>query len=177
MSLEHPARPKARSPGSRGTTPCASYEAHRRMAAFSLHQTGNRTSPASREARCRAAVKPRPSRMSPEHPARPKARSPGSRGTTPCASHEAHRRMAAFSLHQTGNHTSPASREACRRAAVKPRPTVMSPEHPARQRRAVRGAGRREEARAQWAQPPQAVSDRQPSTETRIWHGSAKDDD
>ena len=35
----------------------------------------------------------------------------------------------------------------------------------------------REGARAQWAQPPKAVSDRQPSTETRIWHGSAKDDD
>ena len=42
---------------------------------------------------------------------------------------------------------------------------------------AVWGAGRREEACARWAQPPQAVSDRQPSTETRIWHSSAKDDD
>ena len=42
---------------------------------------------------------------------------------------------------------------------------------------AVWGAGRREEACILWMQPPQAVSDRQPSTETRIWHGSAKDDD
>ena len=54
----------------------------------------------------------------------------------------------------TGNHTRPASREACRRAAVKPRPTFMSPYAPARLWRAVRGAGRREEACIQWAQPP-----------------------
>ena len=65
-------------------------------------------------------------------------------------------------------HARPASREARCRAAVASRPCRMSPERPARRRRAVRGAGRREEARAQWAQPPQAVSDRQPSTETRI---------
>ena len=41
----------------------------------------------------------------------------------------------------TGNHTRPASREACRRAAVKPRSTFMSPYAPARLWRAVRGAG------------------------------------
>ena len=44
-----------------------------------------------------------------------------------------------------GNHTRPASREACRRAAVKPRTTRMSLYAPARHRRAVRGKGRREE--------------------------------
>ena len=54
----------------------------------------------------------------------------------------------------TGNHTRPASHEACRRAAVKPRPTFMSPYAPARLWRAVRGAGRREEACIQWMQPP-----------------------
>ena len=54
---------------------------------------------------------------------------------------------------------------------------LLSLEYPPRPMGAVWGAGRREEARAQWAQPPKAVSDRQPSTETRIWHGSAKDDD
>ena len=37
--------------------------------------------------------------------------------------------------------------------------------------------GRREGARIQWMQLPKAASDWQPSTETRIWHGSAKDDD
>ena len=37
--------------------------------------------------------------------------------------------------------------------------------------------GRRERARIQWMQLPKAASDWQPSTETRIWHGSAKDDD
>ena len=42
----------------------------------------------------------------------------------------------------TGNHTRPASREACRRAAVASRPSRMSPEHPARHRRAEAGAGR-----------------------------------
>ena len=122
---------------------------------------------------------------------------------TAFASREARRRAAAFPIQLTGNSTRPVSRGTCRATAVKPRPTGMSPEHPARLRRAVRGKGRREEdARrvaqwatrsaladwtfqiifekstvAQWAQPPQAVSDRQPSTETRIWHGSAKDDD
>ena len=93
------------------------------------------------------------------------------------ASHEARRRMAVFSVQLAVYHARPASRGTRRATAVKPRPTVMSPYAPARLRRAVRGKGRREEARAQWAQPPQAVSDRQPSTETRIWHGSAKDDD
>ena len=37
--------------------------------------------------------------------------------------------------------------------------------------------GRREGARIQWMQQPKAASDWQPSTETRIWHDSAKDDD
>ena len=37
--------------------------------------------------------------------------------------------------------------------------------------------GRREGARIRWMQLPKAASDWQPSTETRIWHGSAKDDD
>ena len=49
--------------------------------------------------------------------------------------------MAAFSIRLAGNYTRPASREACRRAAVKPRPSRMSPEYPARLWRAVRGAG------------------------------------
>ena len=46
---------------------------------------------ASREARCRAAVKPRPSCMSPCAPA-PIGRGVGSRGTTPCARPVAERR-------------------------------------------------------------------------------------
>ena len=70
--------------------------------------TGNHTRPASREALRRAAVKPRPSSMSPYAPARI-ARSPGSRGAAPCA-----------------------SREARCRAAVKPRPSRISPYAPAR---------------------------------------------
>ena len=53
------------------------------MAVYTMQLAGNRTSPASREACRRAAVKPRPTVMSPEHPARQKARSPGCRGTTP----------------------------------------------------------------------------------------------
>ena len=57
------------------------------------------------------------------------------------ASHEARRRMAVYAMQPAGNHTSPASRGTCRATAVKPRPTCMSPERPARLRRAVRGQG------------------------------------
>ena len=39
------------------------------------------------------------------------------------ASHEARCRMAVFSIQLTGSHTEPASREACRRAAVTSQPT------------------------------------------------------
>ena len=42
----------------------------------------------------------------------------GSRGTIPCASHEARRRMAVFAVQLAGICTRPASREALRRAAV-----------------------------------------------------------
>ena len=47
-----------------------SHEARRRMAVCTRQQTGNRTKPVSREARCRAAVKTRPSHMSLYDPAR-----------------------------------------------------------------------------------------------------------
>ena len=46
------------------------------------------------------------------------------------ASHEARRRMAVFAVQLAGICTRPASREACRRAAVKPRPSYMSLEQP-----------------------------------------------
>ena len=58
-----------------------------------------------------------------------------------CVSHEAFRRMAAFSIQLAGNHTRLASRETRCRAAVKPRPTGMSLYAPARQGRAEMGAG------------------------------------
>ena len=137
MSPYAPAR-TARSPGSRGTAPCASHEARRRMAVWARQQTGSRARPASREALRRAAVKPRPSSMSPYAPART-ARSPGSRGTAPCASHEAHRRMAVFAMQLAGICTRPASRGTCRATVVKPQPTCMSLYAPARPWRAVRG--------------------------------------
>ena len=86
---------------------------------FLFNKQGNHTRPASREARRRAAVKPRPIRMSPYAPARYSRAEMG-------AGHRPAR---------------PASREACRRAAVKPRPTRMSPYAPARQSRAEMGAG------------------------------------
>ena len=57
------------------------------------------------------------------------------------ASHEARRRMAVFSIQLAGSYTRPASREACCRAAVKPRPSRMSLYAPARLRRAEVGAG------------------------------------
>ena len=62
----------------------ASHEARRRMAAFPIQLSGIHTRPASREACCRAAVTPQPSRMSPYAPARI-ARSPGCRGTAPAS--------------------------------------------------------------------------------------------
>ena len=70
------------------------------------------------------------------------------------ASRKTFRRAAVCTGQSAEDHIRPASREACRRAAVKPRTTCMSLYAPARHRRAVRGKGRREEARAQWAQPP-----------------------
>ena len=57
------------------------------------------------------------------------------------ASHEACRRMAVYIRQTAGSHTRPASRGTCRATAVKPRPSFMSPEHPACLRHAVRGAG------------------------------------
>ena len=60
----------------------ASHEACCRMAVFAMQVTGIHTRPASREARCRAAVTPQPSCMSLYAPARI-ARSPGCRGTAP----------------------------------------------------------------------------------------------
>ena len=57
------------------------------------------------------------------------------------ASHEARRRMAVFAVQLAGIRTRPASREACRRAAVIPQPSRMSLYAPARRRRAVRGQG------------------------------------
>ena len=116
----------------------ASHEAHRRMAVWARQQTGSRARPASREALRRAAVKPRPSSMSPYAPART-ARSPGSRGSAPCASHEARRRMAVWARQQTGSRARPASRGTCRATVVKPQPTCMSLSAPARPWRAVRG--------------------------------------
>ena len=162
--------------GCRGSPPAASHEARCRMAVFSVQLAVYHARPASRGTRRATAVKPRPTCfLSSAHA--PYGRGVGCRGSPPAASHEARCRMAVFPVQLAVYHARPASRGTRRATAVKPRPTVMSPYAPARLRRAVRGKGRREEARAQWAQPPQAVSDRQPSTETRIWHGSAKDDD
>ena len=47
------------------------------------------------------------------------------------ASHEARRRMAAFPIQLSGIHTRPASREACRRAAVTPQPSCFPSSSPA----------------------------------------------
>ena len=81
----------------------------------------------------RMGVKARSSRMS-------IVCSPGCRGAAPAksqrrftstlafiASHEACCRMAVFTIQVTGIRTRPASREACRRAAVTPQPSRMSP--------------------------------------------------
>ena len=66
------------------------------------------------------------------------------------ASHEACRRMAAFSIQLTESHTELASRGACCATAVKPRPSRMSFYPPARQKRAEKGAGH---SPASWMRP------------------------
>ena len=131
-----------------------SHEACRRMAVFSIQLAGSYTRPASREACCRAAVSPQPSRISPECPA-PYGRGVGCRGSPPAASREACCR-AAVKPRPTCFPSStpapygrgvgcrgtaparPASRGPCRATAVKPQPTRMFPYAPARLRRAVR---------------------------------------
>ena len=117
----------------------ASRRACRPTAVFPNQLTRSCARPASREARCRAAVSPQPSRISPECPA-PYGRGVGCRGSPPAASHEACRRMAVFSIQLTRNHTRPASRGTCRATAVKPRPSRMSPYAPARIARSPKGA-------------------------------------
>ena len=49
--------------------------------------------------------------------------------------------MAVYAIQLAGSRTRSASRGTRRATAVKPRPSRMSPEYPARHRRAVRGAG------------------------------------
>ena len=60
----------------------ASHEARRRMAVFSIQLARSHTRPASREARCRAAVTPQPSCFPTSTPA-PYGRGVGCRGTAP----------------------------------------------------------------------------------------------
>ena len=62
----------------------ASHEARRRMAVFSIQLARSHTRPASREARCRAAVTPQPSCFPTSTPA-PYGRGVGCRGTAPAA--------------------------------------------------------------------------------------------
>ncbi len=69
------------------------------------------------------------------------ARSLGSRGTAPSASHETFCRMAVCTGQPAGIHTRPASRGTRRATAVKPRPSRMSPYTPARPWHAVWGQG------------------------------------
>ena len=57
------------------------------------------------------------------------------------ASHEALRRMAVFSIQLTGGRAKPASREACRRAAVKPRQAACPSRTPAPYGRGVGSRG------------------------------------
>ena len=124
---------------------------------FLFNKQGKHTRPASREARCRAAVKPRPSSMSVERPPRPMDAMWG-QGALPLV--RAMRPVAewrSFLFNKQGKHTRPASSEARCRAAVKPRPSSMSPYAPARLWRAVRKG----------AQPPWMSTGRSVS-----WKGS-----
>ena len=100
----------------------ASRRACRPTAVCIRQQTGKHTKPASREARRRAAVTPQPTCFPSRGPA-PIGRGMGCRGSPPAASRRACCSTAVCIRQQTGNYTRQASREARRRAAVKPRPT------------------------------------------------------
>ena len=65
------------------------------MAVFAVQLAGICTRPASREARRRAAVKPRPSCMSPEYPRALWARC-GVQGVTPCLEEDTDHAAVAF---------------------------------------------------------------------------------
>ena len=118
--------PYGRGVGSRGNAPCASRRACRPTAVFTIQATWSYTKPASREARRRAAVKPRPSSMSVERPPHPMGAGWG-QGALPLV--RAMRPVAewrSFLFNKQGEHTKPASREARCRAAVTPQPSRMS---------------------------------------------------
>ena len=100
----------------------ASRRACRPTAVFPSQLTRSCTTPASREARRRAAVTPQPTCFPSSGPA-PIGRGMGCRGSPPAASRRACCSTAVCTSQQTGNYTRQASREARRRAAVKPRPT------------------------------------------------------
>ena len=129
----------------------------RPTAIFSIQLVGSYTRPASRGTRRATAVNPRPSRMSLYVPQRPMGAMWG-QGALPLV--RAMRPVAewrSFLFNKQGKHTRPASREARCRAAVKPRPSSMSPYAPARLWRAVRKG----------AQPPWMSTGRSVS-----WKGS-----
>ena len=133
-----------------------SHEAFRRMAACTRQLAGNPARPASRGTFRATAVKPRPTFTCPSTPLRGGAAQSGVKGHCPLrepwhlpchggktpANFHVPLRPCAAEPRSPGCRGSaparPASREACRRAAVKPRPSRMSHEHPARRRRAVR---------------------------------------
>ncbi len=97
-----------------------------RRQSFLFNKQGEHTKQASREACCRAAVKPRPSSMSVERPPRPMDAMWG-QGALPLV--RAMRPVAewrSFLFNKQGKHTRPASREARCRAAVTPQPSRMS---------------------------------------------------
>ena len=110
--------------------------ARRRSVLF--NEQGIHTRPASREARCRAAVKPRTSCMSLYAPAR--LRRAVQKGLSPRAMRPVAEWRSVLS-NQQRNHIRPASRGTCRATVVKPRPSCMPLYAPARHGRAVRGQG------------------------------------
>ena len=117
----------------------ASHEARRRMAVFSIQLAGSYTRPASREACCRAAVSPQPSRISLECPA-PYGRGVGCRGSPPAASRGTCRATAVCARLLQGTRPTREPRGPLPSGGKTPA-SLLSLEHPARLCRAVRGQG------------------------------------
>ena len=123
--------------GPKGNAPSASREAFRRAAALYRRPAFSSSRPASRGACCATAVNAA-NLLSPEHPVRHRRTVRGQKAAPLPASREALRRAAALYRQSAFSSTRSASR-GTRCATAVNAANLLSPEHPVRHRRTVRG--------------------------------------